>query len=638
MIETCDPAIYSNTFISAVQPERIDLTVSEWADQFRMLSSKASPIPGRWQTSRTPYLKEVMDALSPQSPCKKVVAMFASQTGKSESGFNWIGYNIAVAPGPMLMVQPTTEMVKKVVHQRLNPVISETPEIAEKVAENRTRDSANSMWTKDFDGGTLIMAGANAPASLASMPIRYLFMDEIDRYPGDVGDEGCPVALAEARTRNFQNKKIFYTSTPTVDGESRIQREFEESDQRFYFVPCPDCQHLQPLRFANLKWPAADAETGAPERPEEAEYQCEACGVLIPHYKKAWMLDPANGARWIATRPENSKNAWGFHLNALYSPFAYAWGDIAKEFIAAKKKVPLLKTFTNTVLAEVWIEKGDAPEWELIYRRKEPYKAGTVQRGVLILTAGVDVQRDRIEVEIVGWGKNFESWSVDYVVLYGDTSQPEVWRELWELKGRAWPHVDGFTMKIAMMCVDSGDQTQVVYNAIRQKADPQIRAVKGMADTYITMVGPPKEVDVNYAGKRIRRGISFWPVGGNVIKTELYSFLRQLAPLEPGDPVPDGLCHFPEAYEKEYFRQLTAETKQRRRVGGRTVVSWEKIYERNEAMDCRVYARAALNIYGFDRFTPEQLAILESTIAFQGEAGNNSGKKAQKPKRENPYT
>jgi len=624
---------FTAAFFRGIQPDPVHLTVSQWADEYRLLSSRASSEPGRWNTSRTPYLREPMDALSPQDPTKQVTMLFGSQLGKTETGLNWIGSIIDLAPGPMLMVQPNTDMVKKVVKQRLDPAINETPNLRAKVAEQKSREGGNSQWAKEFEGGILIMAGANAPAGLASMPIRYLFMDEVDRYPGDVDGEGDPVNLAKARTRTFGNSKILITSTPTESGNSRIETSFEDSDQRHYYIPCPDCEEKQVLKFGNLVWDKeVDKVTGKEkDLPETVAYMCQHCGSLIPEHKKTWILEHGD---WIAHAP-HIKHHKGYFLNSLYSPLGwYSWADIVTDFLKAKGRPSELKVFVNTVLAETWREKGDVPDWEALYRRRDDYAFNTCPRGILFLTAGVDIQRDRIEIEVVGWGRRFRSWSVDYRVLKGDTSDAEVWAKLWGCLSETWPIEGSATrLKIEMLAVDSSDQTQIVYKQVRDVSDPRVMAIKGM-DNMVVPVGPPKDVDIDIHGKKIYRGTKLWPVGSSVIKTELYGFFRQPPPLDEGHPEPDGFCHWPQ-YEKEHFQQLTAEQRVRRTINGKTAFRWEKKYERNEALDCRVYARAAAYVYGLDRFVEEHYAQLETRLEELPKIQHN---KPEAKKTVNPFT
>ena len=615
------------------------LTVSEWADRHRVLSQRAASEPGRWRTRRTPYLKEIMDALSPTSTIERVVFMKGAQVGGSETGNNWIGYVIHQAPGPMMAVAPTVEMAKRNSKQRIDPLIEESAALKRLVKERRSRDSGNTVLSKEFPGGVLVMTGANSAVGLRSMPARYLFLDEVDGYPGDVEGEGDPILLAERRAATFQRRKVFLTSTPKTKGLSRIEREFEASDQRRYFVPCPECGEYQALSFANLTWPEG--------RPREAKYRCAQCGASIDEHRKTEMLE--RGA-WRATAKGNGKTA-GFHLSSLYSPVGwYSWADAAVLFEAAKANPELMKGFVNTVLGEPYLEAHEAPEWRHLYERREAYRIGTVPAGGLFLTAGVDVQKDRIELEVVAWGRSKESWSVDYRVLDGDTARPEVWDRLDEVLARDWPRKGGGAMPIRVMCVDSGYATQDVYAWVRRHpqaawgpagaAARQPRtavAVKGRARDTALILG----VSTADGGGR-RRGLRVWSVSGPVAKGELYRWLKLERPTEEeiaaGKGTPPGTCHFPH-YGEEYFKQLTAERRVIRIRKGFPAASWEKDpARRNEALDCRVYARAAAAIHGLDRFQERQWKRLEAALGSTAESGQDAAGSAASSRDAKPRT
>jgi len=331
------------------------LTVSEWADEYRILSTRASAEPGPWRTSRTPYLKAIMDCLSPSSPVERVVFMKGAQVGATECGNNWIGYVVHQAPGPMMAVQPTVEMAKRNSKQRVDPLIEESDILRKLVRDPRSRDSGNTILSKEFPGGVLVMTGANSAVGLRSMAARYLFLDEVDGYPGDVEGEGDPVNLALARTRTFARRKVFMASTPKITGLSRIETAFEDSDQRRFWVPCPHCNQHQTLKFAQLKWPKG--------KPDEAVYICEHCGAAIENHHKHWMLPRGE---WRAGANGDGKTA-GFHLSSLYSPVGwFSWAAAAKMFEEAQKNPSLLQVFVNTVLGETWAQRGDAPDWPII--------------------------------------------------------------------------------------------------------------------------------------------------------------------------------------------------------------------------------------------------------------------------------
>lgn len=591
------------------------LELSAWADRYRILSSKSAAEPGRWRTARTPYLKEIMDNLSPHSPVQRVVFMKGAQVGGTECGNNWIGYVIHMAPGPMMAVSPTVELAKRNSKQRIDPQIEDTPELRALVKPARSRDSGNTVLAKEFNGGVLVMTGANSAVGLRSMPARYLFMDEIDGYPGDVEGEGDPILLAERRSATFQRRrKVFLVSTPTVKGISRIQREFEASDQRYYHVPCPHCGHYQPLRFTGLRWPEGN--------PRQAAYACEACEELIDEHHKTDIL--ARG-RWVATAESDGRTI-GYHLSSLYSPVGwFSWADAAEMFEAAQANPELMKGFVNTVLGEPYEEEYEAPEWQRLYERREEYPIGIVPAGGLFLTAGVDIQKDRIECEIVAWGRDKESWSVDYHVLQGNTASLEVWEKLESLLRRDWPCASGGTLPIRVMGIDSGYATQDVYGWVkrhpqavwgasgaRASAPRTVVAMKGR-DTDTALILSVSKADV---GSR-RRGLRVWNVAGPVAKMELYRWLKLERPTQEGEKFQPGTCHFPQ-YAEEYFKQLTAERRVVRMHKGFPRATWEKDPTRgNEALDCRVYARAAASIHGLDRFTDRHWQQMETALGKQ---------------------
>jgi phage terminase large subunit GpA-like protein len=577
---------------AGIKPEPL-LTVSEWAERNRMLSSKGSAEPGPWRNSRTPYLAEIMDCLSPSHPAQRVVFMKGAQVGATESGNNWIGYVIQHAPGPMLTVQPTVELAKRFSRQRIEPLLEETPSLRNLVAAARERDSGNTMLSKDFAGGQLVLTGANSAVGLRSMSARYLFMDEVDAYPGDVEGEGDPIALASARARTFgRRKKEYLVSTPTIEGASRIEREYLASDQRRFFLPCPHCGAMQWLQFERLRWDKG--------RPETAAYVCAECDVPIEERHKTWML---GAGEWRPTAEAEAAHVVGFHISSLYSPVGWlSWEQIARDWEAAQGKDQAIKTFKNTVLGVTWQEQGDAPEWQRLYDRRERWKPGTVPGGGLLLTAGVDVQRDRLEASVWAWGRDKQSWLVDHRVIAGNPAQTAVWASLAEMLDEQWRHEGGGGMGLSLMAVDSGDgmTTAEVY-AFARRHGPRVIAIKGQ-DALRQAVGAPAKTELRQRGTRLG-GMKVWPVGSSYLKGETYGWLKLDAPtLESGAAFAAGYVHLPvHVAGEEYCRQLTAEQLVvRASRNGFKRMEWVKTRERNEALDCRVYARAAAAAMGMD--------------------------------------
>lgn len=584
--------VYREAFLSGLRPEP-QLTVSEWADEHRMLSSKASSEPGRWRTSRTPYLKDAMDCLSSSHSAQRVVMMFAAQTGKTEAGSNFLGYVIHHAPGPMLLVQPTVEMAKRLSKQRLESLISETPCLRERIAPARSRDSGNTLFAKEYPGGILVITGSNSASGLRSMPCRYLFLDEVDAFPADVDGEGDPVSLAERRTTTFTRRKILLTSTPTVKGSSRIEAEYLRSDQRRFFVPCPSCGEMQWLKWPQMKWEK--------DQPETARYECEHCKERFSEVNKGRMLA---AGEWRATAPGDGKTA-GFHLSGLYSPLGWlSWAELVDDFLRAKGDAPLLKTFVNTRLAETWDEQtGTRIDAEGLLERVEPYERGAVPDGVLCLTAGVDVQDNRLAVSIWGYGRDEEAWLIEHTEIWGDPTRTEVWKQLDVLIEGEYPRADGKKLKVLATCCDSGGHcTAEVYSWCRTPRRGQmVVAIKGASTRGKPPIGRESKVDLNLKGRTIKRGASVYSVGTDTIKDSIFGRLRTNT--EPGP----GYLHFGAAATQEYFEQLTAERKVTRfnRAGMPSSEYVKKSNARNEALDVCVYSVAALHLLyrRFDRRT-----------------------------------
>ena len=563
------PFSISEVGAAAMLPPR-DILVSEWADQNRVLTGGASAERGQWHTR--PYQREPMDVLSPSHPCHQVVLLSAAQMLKTEVILNFLGFIADVDPGPVLLVEPRSEDAKALSKDRVAPMFKATPCLRGKIAAVKSRDSSNTTLHKVLANGAghITFTGAISPSGLAMRPIRYALLDEVDRYPASAGTEGCPVALAIQRTAEFQhNKKIVMCSTPTIKGLSRIEQAWNESDQRDFYVPCPKCGAFQVLQFgdgtgAGLVW-----EEG---KPEEAKYRCAACFELIPHHQKAAMVDRGE------YRPSNPDSPIpGFRVTQLISP-KKTWGGLAVEFLAAKKSPETLKAFMNTVLATLWEDKHDVPmDADAIAARCEPF-AAEVPAGAVILTAGVDVQADRLECEITGWGKDEESWSIAYHVIPGDTERPEVWQQLDCVLTSEYLHESGIPMRIVAACIDTGFRDATVLNFTRTRYNRRVYAIKGRAGD--SPIWPRKPSRKNQ--------VPFFMVGVDAGKSAIYDRLKIA---NPGA----GYCHFPLGRDIQYFEQLTAEKKFTRYHNGFPKQEWRKASgDRNEALDCRVYSYSAL--------------------------------------------
>jgi phage terminase large subunit GpA-like protein len=636
--------IWETSFCSALQPKE-RLTVWEWADKYRMLSAKDSAEPGPYRSDRTPYLKEIMFELSNHSPVKKVVFKKGAQVGATAAGLNWLGYIVDHDPGMTMVVWPTLPDAKKNSKIRLDPLISATPRLREKIETGNNRDSKNTGLFKDFENGALIVSGANSASSLSSIPAKNIFGDEIDRWPDNVEGEGDPVELVEARQATYSRKKAYYVSTPTFKRSSKIHREWLSSDQRWYYVPCPHCDHYQILGHEDWERPLTAFDHLRYETKVDASGQqivtsaslfCKNtnCGAEILEHNKPIMF--AKG-EWRKHNPESE--VAGFMLSSLYSPLGWmSWKDICQKYVRAlnSKDPEKMITFVNLQLGEVYEDVGERPVEQKLFARREQYPIGTVQRGAVFLTCAVDVQADRIEAEVQAWGRNRQRWSVERKILIGDTKDDDVWDELEDYITTTFNHVDGWAMPIMKVVVDSGYETQKVYNFCRKFDPRRVIPIKG-EETLSQMYAMPKAVDVSENGKTKRRGVKLWKVGTNMIKAELYGDLQKEAPEDITQDLPAGYIHFPD-YDLEYFSQLVAEERRlKKNTKGHTVIEWHKIRDRNETLDLYVYNRAAAAMIGIDRWKEEEWKKAESNIMVvknlkRPENGNNNAKTKQPKK------
>ncbi len=607
------------------------LSLSEWADEFYYLSAESSSSAGRWKT--LPYQKGILDAIT-DPEIEQISVMKSSRVGYTKCLNAAVGYFIHHAPCSQMVVQPSVDDAKGYSKEEIATMIRDCPVLNEIVhddpnAETGPKDSGNTILHKRYPGGVLSMVGANSGAGFRRVSRKVVYFDECDAYPPSAGSDGDQIKLGTRRTETFWDRKIVAGSTPLKSGSSRIEALFNAGDQRRYYVPCPHCGHKDYLVFREsadgghfMKWD---------DNPEDAYFVCSLNGCVIEHKDKREMV--ARG-EWRAAAP--TKKHASFHVWAAYSFSANAsWGQIATEFLESKDNVEKLRTFVNTVLGETFVEKGDAPEWQRIYNRREAYEIGTVPTGVLFLTAGVDVQKDRVVYEVVGWGEARQSWSIDAGVIMFDTSNEAEWVKLDELLNRSFPTEAGGLLNIMTLAVDSGAFTQLVYNWASRHPLSRVIAVKGQSGAK-SLIGSPSSVEINFNGKRMSRGYKVWPVGVDLAKSEIYSWLGLPLP-EEGQSFPNGFCHFPE-HDEDFFKQLTAEqlissvTKE-----GFTKLTWTKIPGReNHQLDCRVYARAAAARAGLDRYArkavPQTALAATTTLKSQDVDAQTTPARTTKPR------
>jgi phage terminase large subunit GpA-like protein len=508
-----------------------------------------------------------MDAVSDPA-VRTLVVMSSAQVGKTEILNNIIGFHIDRDPAPILVLQPTLDMAQAWSKDRLAPMLRDTPALRGKVKDARSRDSANTVLHKVFPGGHITVTGANSPASLRSRPIRLVLCDEVDVYGPSAGTEGDAVALAAKRSMTFWNRKLVLTSTPTVKDASRIEQAWERSDQRRFFVLCPHCQRRQVMRWPNVRW--------EPEKPETAAYHCEECDKP---WSEAQRLSAVIAGEWRASKPFTGTA--GFHLNALISPWV-TLGELAREFVEAKDFPDRLKVFVNTALGELWEERGVKTNEDALLARRESFGAA-VPKAVAVIVAGVDVQDDRLEVEILGVGRGEETWSLDYRTIRGDPSTQVPWNDLDRFLFAPRKREDGVDLGLGAAAVDTGGHhTQAAYVFCRDRYGRRVWAIKGASETG-KPIWPKKPTRSNIGQ------VPLFIVGTHAAKDLVAGRLR----IDTPGP---GYCHFPLEREPEYFAQLASE-KVVTRYGRKGVTrEWIKAsaHARNEAWDCRVYAMCGL--------------------------------------------
>ncbi len=576
---------YTQAFLKAFKP-RSKLTGSEWADIYRYVAPGTSPEPGEWRTSRVPYLREVMDSMTDRKT-EMVVMCCSSQVGKSEALMNAMGFYVDQEPAPQLMLQPTLEAAENFSKERIDPTFRYSKGLMDKLEEGKdgrgtSRKSSTTIRMKHYAGGYLALVGANSPAGLASRPIRVLLCDEIDRYSPT--KEGDPLKLAIQRTTNFHNRKIIVVSTPTIKGASPIEKWYLKSDQRMYFIPCPKCGKEHVWKWENVKW---DKDEEGNALPMTARLECPYCNEVIRGAYKPNMELLQKG-RWKATNPDSRIK--GYHINSLCSPWVNLYA-LVEEFLTATKNRDKegLMEFINLKLGEAWDERaGEEDIWEHLHKRREYYiDEVNLPNGVLILTAGVDVQHDRLECTIYGWGDGKECWGIEHRIIYGSPDKEETWQQLDGLLQQTRTLANGAQLPIACTCVDSGDGrfTQDVYRYTKAREHLRVFSIKGRGGVGVPFINTPTKSNAV--------GAYLFSLGVDSGKSLLMSRLR----IEDEGA---GFVHYPRQSERgfneTFFQQLTAEVYEQKFEKGVIKQSWIKIRERNEALDCAIYATAALEI------------------------------------------
>lgn len=583
--------------LSGMKPPE-DLTVSQWADKNRRLTSESSAEVGKWRTSRTPYMFDILDSFT-DPLIEHIVVVAASQVGKSETINNMVGYCIDQDPGPILLIQPTIDDVKRYSEMRIAPMIRETRCLKRKVADPKSRDAANTKRQKSFPGGVLVMTGSNVAHDLSSMPIRYVFGDERDRWATSAGSEGDPWELAVARTRTFYNKKMVEVSTPTVKGASAIENSYNLGTMERWKTQCPHCGEYVEITFDNIRFEYEAAEKGDKKifHISEIFYVCPECGGISDEHTMK-----SQPAKWVATVPEARKHhkTRSFWLTAWVSPWA-TWESIVLQFLQAGTDSSKLQVVYNTQFGELWEERGDMASEDDVMARREVYEA-EVPDGVLLLTCGVDTQDDRLEYEVVGHRRYGETWGIKKGVILGRPDTEEVWERLDEVLSHKYKFKSGVSLQISLTFIDEGGHfTQEVRQHCLARQYNHVFAIKGANRPDIPYTAPPKKQKIVVNGKVIGQ-VWVYEIGVNAGKQKIVDNLRVQSPGA-------NYCHFPlrDDYGKQFFKQLMSEhlayvPKLKHPW------QWQKIpgHERNEAFDIRNYNLAACEILSPDWDAIEQ--------------------------------
>ncbi|MFS0737543.1 terminase gpA endonuclease subunit [Sphingomonas sp. 1P06PA] len=583
------------------------LSLSEWSERYAHLPDTSAK-PGRYRLATASYQRGILDAISDPVVLETVV-MSSAQVGKTQILLNAAGYFIDQDPSPQLLVLPTVDNAKDFSKERLAAFIRASPRLKAKVPIG-TRVKGSTLLHKEYQGGNITLAGANSPTGLASRPKRVVYCDEVGRYPASAGTEGDPVTLAFKRTETFWNRKKVQTSTPGTAGVCRIERAFLAGDQRRYWVRCPDCGHHQTLKWRQVKWSKGD---DGEHDPSTARYECEGhdpetgevCGARWSDAQRWRAVRQAEdeGGGWRAEKP--FRGIASFHLSELYSSFRRLAETVA-DFLAAKGNPEQLKSWTNTALGEAWQEKGDAPEWQRLYDRREPAETiGEPPSWAALLTAAVDVQRNRVELDVWGWGPNRWRAFVETVVIEGRAADADTWRRVDAELAREWRTKDGRRLKLAKVAADTGDgdSTMEIY-AWARKHPALVMPIKGRHSLGISEpIAGPKRVDVTISGKTIKGGVKLWSVATSMLKQEFYSSLGLERALD-GQQQPDGYVFLPMGTTDEDVKQMVSEQFVRVRTRtGSVRMEWQKLRDRNERLDIAIYARAAAYALGVDRWS-----------------------------------
>ena len=637
-LDLCHPArsVVFRAFAAAIRPP-VQMSVPDWAKARRYISAESGARnTGKWTHERAPHLIEIMEALGPNDTAEDVIFVKSAQVGGSEVGINFFGYIVEQDPGPIMIVLPSQDEAMKYVRTKLQPTIDESPSLRSRVLEMTTRSERGSTASfKRFRGGFAQITYAGSSKGLQMLSARYTIGDEVSEWPAEAGERGDPVTQLKARTEIYErDRKRLWVSTPALLGTCRITADYENSDKRRRYVPCPHCGAYQLLKFDRLKW---ESETW----PHRAWFECAANGCVIDHLDKyammqagVWIatagedgpgdvIDPADLASWRARQMSPRKR--GFHIWRAYTLFS-GWDSIVAEYLDAKAKGhKQLVAFSQQVLGEAWEDKGDAPDAEKLHKaRVIEFRKGVLPHGPVVLTGATDVQGNRLEWAVWGWSEGMTRWLVDWGIVEGDPYDAATWvRHTRMMDARRYAVPGGAEIGVDAWAIDSGYASHAVYTYTRGR--PGVFAIDGRDGRTEPFVGSPRNVDVKWNGQRIPKGAVLWPVGTFPLKSDLYSAIRkaihhaeargtEAADGSQTEVWAAGSMILPADIDLAYAEQLTSEhLAQVETKSGQITRRWDKLSNRpNEALDIACYARAMAYHLRLDRLSPDQWAALRA--------------------------
>lgn len=551
------------------------LTVSEWADKHRILSEQDSSSPGHWRTSKTPYLKKVMDAFNDLS-IYDITFCAGTQLGKTAAEQNMIGYAISQDPGPMMIVYPTEKLAEFTSERRLKPMFKLTESIKTRFFERESK-----RLELSFESMYIALVGANSPSDLSSRPVRYIFFDEIDKFPAWSGAEASPIKLAEERTKTFYNRKIVKVSTPTLK-TGYIWQAWEKADMQYnYYLPCPHCGESQVLEFSQIKWPE---DMDISQVKNNAWYECKFCHNAIYDRQKIQML---RDGTWKGNKKVTGKvRKVAFHMSSLYSPWL-SFGDVASEFLESKDVPSLLMNFINSWLAEPWVDKSSKLKSDIVMEKQLPYDRGRMPEDAQLITCGIDCQLDHFWYSVRAWGPHLTSWLVDY-------GRIETWADVETVINRSYADSNGEVRNVNLACIDSGYNTDEVYSFCAQHIDVAV-PTKGSS----TQLKSRYNVTILDRGKAF--GLRLYTFDPNQLK----NFIASRMNINAGDY---GSWNVYRDIDREYCDQICAEQLvEKKDKKGKITSVWEKIssHAQNHLLDCETNNALAAEILGV-RYLMEQ--------------------------------